>query len=396
MEEKDNHTQENENEKQKTGSANGEKQKMVIEISKYKRIVETFNQPSTLAKLVIVSALLILLVFAGISILALVMKSYYPYKVVNANEYGATIIQNEDNEVIYWLLNSADLWANSGIEVHKGDVISVHTSGAFHSSIHHLVDDAKANRMKYNWINPTGGKPSENLRDDARGKYRITKEYPFNTLLMQVIPEDIRLKNEYGQFKKDDTLLSYLDGQPKSINNSPDIYVIGGGKDKITIRTNGILHFAVNDIVLTKRVIDSMKNGDRMALNMGEFPIPKYSKDVVKLFLALSDNEGKYISPNATAKFSDNIYRYFHNKLWEAIKKDEKLWKDYKKGKDSVSYLRDLKNSSPLGDMYDELIKFIKTTFTELDYYYITNFVDAWYVDNVGSFLIVIERKKQK
>ena len=31
----------------------------------------------------------------------------------------------------------------------------------------------------------------------------------------------------------------------------------------------------------------------------------------------------------------------------------------------------------------------------ELLYYYDKGFTDAWYVDNVGSFLIVIERKKE-
>ena len=38
---------------------------------------------------------------------------------------------------------------------------------------------------------------------------------------------------------------------------------------------------------------------------------------------------------------------------------------------------------------------FFKDKYTELDYYLIRNFVDAWFVDNVGSYLIVIEREKQ-
>ena len=120
-----------------------ENNKMEIEITRYKKIVEAFNSPKALAKLVIVISLIIVLVFFGISVIALVVKSYYPYKTVNSNEYGATIVQNEDNEVIYWLFNTADLWANSGIHVKKGDIISVRASGAFHSSIHHLADDAK-------------------------------------------------------------------------------------------------------------------------------------------------------------------------------------------------------------------------------------------------------------
>ena len=37
---------------------------------------------------------------------------------------------------------------------------------------------------------------------------------------------------------------------------------------------------------------------------------------------------------------------------------------------------------------------FIKEGITELDYYLIHNYINAWYDDNVGSFLVVIERKK--
>ena len=37
---------------------------------------------------------------------------------------------------------------------------------------------------------------------------------------------------------------------------------------------------------------------------------------------------------------------------------------------------------------------FLRNHFTELDYYLIRDFVDAWFADNVGSYLIVIERER--
>ena len=44
---------------------------------------------------------------------------------------------------------------------------------------------------------------------------------------------------------------------------------------------------------------------------------------------------------------------------------------------------------------YWEIFKDGLVSKTELDYYKDVCFVDAWFVDNVGSFLIVIERKKR-
>ena len=311
------------------GSSN-ENQKMEIEITKYKGIINAFNNPRTLAKLIIVTSLLILIVFIGITGVALVLKSYYPYKTVNSNEYGATIIQNEDNEVIYWLFNSADLWANSGIHVKKGDIISVKSSGAFHTAIHHLVEDAGLNnKLRDKWMQPNGG-ILPNPKDTARSKFRISPNNDWNTILMQVIPDDKIIKPN-NIFTTDTSTQHFIDGQEfdkiiaSSVRNTkkpilhkrredPDIYAIGAGRDKITIRTDGTLHFAVNDIALTKNILEKMiKNDDEIGnknkLDLGKSPV----------------------NPNQT----------------------------------------------------------------ELHYYKDSNFVDAWFVDNVGSFLIVIERKRK-
>lgn len=290
-----------------------EGKKMEIEITRYKAIVRAFNEPKKLAKLIIVIALIITLVFLGVTLIALVVKSYYPYKTVNSNEYGATVIENEDNEIIYWLFNSADLWANSGIKVKAGDVISVRTSGAFHTAIHHLVQDADSNRvLRDRWLDPMGGDHG-GAKDKKRSKYRISQTAEFNTILMQVMPDTIMsLKDDSGRYKK--VYDRYLDG------SGADIYAIGSGKEKITIRNEGILYFAVNDIALTDKVIETMLAydsfpGDANRLGLKEYP--------------------NFKDPDTT---SGN---------------------------------------------------------TELHYYKKEHFVDAWYVDNVGSFLVVIERKKQ-
>lgn len=399
---------------QKPPVDNGENKKMEIEITRFKGIVNAFNTPTALAKLIIVISLIIVLVFLGISIIALVVKSYYPYKTVNSNEYGATIIENEDNEVIYWLFNTADLWASSGIHVKKGDVISVRASGAFNSSIHHLVEDAHINKKSRNWLNPIGGPNSSGPREEHRASFRISQSHPFNTLLMQVIPEDVELKDNDGNWTTD--FSCYLDGRPKEIKNNtntidhaksiyPDIYAIGSERDKITIRSDGVLYFTVNDIALTKNVIMKMKERvqiggpergykDTGKLELGYFPIPnvsdtsRYKRDSNDLIRGLNnlkdgksgeynfcDNEGKNREYNSPKYGHKNAYDDLFGNITGLQKKIDTATKKFVLSSDDSV--------------------FFKKGYTELDYYLIRNFVDAWFVDNAGSYLIVIERKKQ-
>lgn len=287
-----------------------ERPKIEIEINKYKRLVDILNNPKMLAKAIVVLAVIIVLVFVGVSAIALVIKKFYPYKAVETNKYGATVIKNEDTEITYWLFNSADLWANSGIEVKKDQVITIRTSGAFHSAIHHLVHDADSNIQRDKWLSPTGGVQSLNKQDSARARFRIATEYDFNTVIMQVIPSRL-VEKGHDWFKKyvnDDDYLDYIDGGVTA-SSKAKIYKIGDGYENIVIQEDGVLCFACNDIALTPRVIDTMLHD----ANFADLNIKQYS-----------DTECP----------------------------------------------------------------------TELDYYKKNNFVDAWFVDNVGSFLIVVERKK--
>ncbi len=293
------------------------KPKMEIEINKYKLLVEVLNNPKMLAKIIIVLAVIIILVLAGVSAIALIIKRFYPYKAVETNKYGATVIKNEDNEVTYWLFNSADLWANSGIEVKKGQTITVKTSGAFHSAVHHLVHDAQNNVQSDKWLRPVGGMQSLTQQDTARSKYRIAPEYDFNAIIMQVIPKEVVNSGKEWFKNAKEEYLDYIDGGIDGASKA-NIYEIGAGYDNMEILEDGFLCFACNDIALTKRKIDKMKENVILDSITGK------DRSIMNLGISTCNN----------------------------------------------------------------------TTMPELDYYENNNFVDAWFVDNVGSFLIVVERKK--
>lgn len=175
---------------------NSAPEKMEIEISRYKTLFEALRDPKQVIRLLIL--LMTIIVILGLGIIGIIygIKRFYPYKSINSNDYGATFIKDEDNEIIYWLFNTADLWANSGIEVKEGDVISVHTSGAFNPAIHHLVQDADSNNvLRDPWV-LSGGKGRLEYgqlynQEAARDKFRIVDYAPFSAILMQVIPDKI-------------------------------------------------------------------------------------------------------------------------------------------------------------------------------------------------------------
>jgi hypothetical protein len=310
--------------------------KMEIEINKYKQLVETFNNPKSLAKVILVVSLIIVLVFGGVSGVALIVKRFYPYNTIKSNKYGATVIQNEDSDVTYWLFNSADLWSNSGIEVKKGQIITVRTSGAFNTAIHRLVQAADENKEGPKWLSPTGGNPSLGLKNDdekkdnSREKYKISTNNDFNVIMMQVLPKKLEeLGNEW--FKEKDTNLimgalkdsknfrDYIDGGMPGEYTEAKIYVIGSEKADIEIQEDGVLYFACNDIALTDRKRKAMER------------LIKWNENTCRDTGSL------------------NIGRH-----------------PYDTKKNELSY-------------YDE-----------------KNYVDAWFADNVGSFLIVVERKNSK
>ena len=456
-----------ESQKQNKDDNTPRKERMEIEINKYKQLVDAISNPRILAKAIVVIAVIVVFIFLGISLVSLMLKKFFPYKAISTMQSGATIIQNEDTEVIYWLFNSADLWSNSGIKVEEGDIITVRASGAFHTAIHHAVEDAEKNTIfRDDWILPTGGRRPLNSHDSSRMEYRIVPHANDNVLLMQIIPEkkqndgrawieDIN-RNEMG-FRDGDTI--YID---KS-NSKADIIIIGDEKRDIKIPHDGILHFAVNDIVLTRRNMDKMHKqvhigdkktggtGDTSKLELGSFPIPREKKELETLIDYMTNNSDKIedqryksektlkkdisdltVIKNEWDNYSDaekNLINIIHKtlttKVYDSIvatviKKMDKnklekgpfIIPEYKqvlgevirylKKKDNKKLQETIDTLESINKKWEEyeennkrLKDIINHNLTELDYYRINNFVDAWYVDNVGSILIAIERKKK-
>ncbi|MBP5637776.1 MAG: hypothetical protein J6X25_09755 [Bacteroidales bacterium] len=154
---------------------------------------------------------------------------------ITTNAHGAlTPRKSCGREYAMFLFNASDIWYNSGIHISKGDKVRISISGAFHSSIEDLYLDAVNNSPtpKYEWIGQekravySKEPPSE---ENLAFCLDPTNSY-FGAVLYAVVPE--YLPNDpllYATYKNK--------WEPRS-----------SYKAKHISKTDGILHFAVNDI----------------------------------------------------------------------------------------------------------------------------------------------------
>ena len=225
---------------------------ITIDIVRHKRLFELLESPRSLWKVIASLFVIVIVLFVGLAFVVLVVKSFYPYNVIKTNTYGATIMQTEDKEVIYWLFNTAELWANSGIEVKKNERISIRASGAANTAIHYLVDAANEDRQPgFGWVG-TEGFERKGGHNDFRDKYKLAPDEPFGVLLMQVIPYE-HSKKDIGWYKNPDNDV-YLDGLERGSLHTT-ISVISKERVDYVVPCDGVLHFAVNDVVMTDTVI---------------------------------------------------------------------------------------------------------------------------------------------
>lgn len=222
---------------------------MEIVIKRHQQLFDLLSNPKRMWRVLLSLFLIIVVLFWGIAFVVIAIKKYYPYNVIETNIQGATTMKTEDKEVIYWLFNTADLWANSGIEVKAGDELTIRASGASFTAIHHLVDASDKNyRPDDKWVG-TEGQAKFLERDKLRAEYRINKNYDEGILLMQVVPKD-SAKNDNESWIKD---------HPKLLTDG-HVEVIGKERRNLRISEDGTLHFAVNDIVLSDTVLNRMYN----------------------------------------------------------------------------------------------------------------------------------------
>lgn len=367
--------------------------KIIIEVKKHDFLLKILQDRKQTWRIMTGLAIITLIFFLGLGIAVTILRTFYPYSSIQTTKYGSTIIKNDNKEVIYWLFNTAELWANSGIKVKKGDVITIRSSGSAHTAIHHLVDNSRDNvRQRMDWVKTEGITNETAPRDRLRKQHRIFSNMPTGALIMQVIPDNINLHEMMLEeasnkvHKADNTTLSKnIDKQlVKTVYNSTRFYYIGAERSNIKISEDGILHFAVNDIVLTHDIINRM-----MANNLYEILTNgKYVDNTIK-----SDETS--VLKKAQAKFKDISFdKPEEEKLKlcaSAFTKTET--KDISDIKPITESIKDI-DISKIAYSFGRSEGISKATLfqNEMTYYKDSLYRNAWYDDNIGSFLIIIEK----
>ena len=312
-------------------------QVITVKLDKYESLVTALSDRKTSLRIVLTILFIGILLFVGIAIITLSVKRLYPYSDITTNGLGATTIKSEKNEVSYWLFNTAILWADSGIQVTEGDILTIRASGKSHTAIHHLYDSAKENKeLADQWVGSEGesDKPQSSYVAKRRA-YRIFPNMDSGALLMQVAVGD----------KVFDT--------PKDPDAKEDcFYFIGKERQNIYINSSGTLRFAVNDIVLDRHTIANM-----MRRTM--------SKPEEEAYVEERDTQLK-------KEFDDWVIREGYDKYSTDPKKK-------KIGEMEFQWTGDIcELSYYFGDTEEENDK--RRT--------------AWYDDNIGSLLIMVEKTR--
>ncbi len=339
-----------------------------IEIVRHRVLVELLRDPRSLWRLLLTMFLLLVVLFLGLSVVVFSIKKFYPYNAIETNLYGATTFEGENKDVTYWLFNTAELWANSGIEVRRGDVLTIRTSGAWHTAIHHLVSAAEENAtLPDSWVGSDGeDRDRSDKRWNYRARYRLSETNPDGVLLMEIIPhESAKIMTDLNAKGRNRPFVEYVE---KHASESPSRYVIAKERINLLVKSDGLLHFAVNDIVLTRSKIKQMYLDFVNKLAQDTTLLDRVSADSLRAWVGKWE-EDKVTSPTDFLKGKD-LPTF-----------DEIEGRDYIYGRnvDSTKISQFGANCC----LNNELI-----------YYYNKGFIDAWYVDNVGSFLIVVERKR--
>lgn len=331
-----------------------------IIVKRHQQLFELLNDPHRMWRVLLSLFLIIVVLFIGIAFVVISIKKYYPYNMIRTNLEGASFINSEDKEVIYWLFNTADLWANSGIEVQKGDELTIYASGASFTAIHHLTEASKENKKPHDaWVG-TEGQENKNDRDHLRAKFRINKDCDEGTLLMQIVEKD-SVNNGNN--------MNWMELHPNYFRGK-HVEIIGKGRSNLRVSEDGVLFFAVNDIVLTDNVLISMYDNwlDTVSMKEENLITEKEKQAIHDGFVNIKD--------------SASYAQFVNNKIIDKVKcMDKKKYKGLELG-----YYPVIGGDSTLHKMYPLI--------NELVYYKKEKFRDAWYMDNLGSFLIVIERKK--
>jgi hypothetical protein len=215
--------------KQHTRAASGSRASRAVKNKPFRELFRKFID----AKLLVGFIALLVALYAAVFNRADVEISF--------NEKGATVITrgNKVRKAIV-LLPASKPWLNTGLDVAKGQKVTVTASGSVNLAIHRLVEAAQAHkRPRLGWLGPEGGKhPYPNDLENARSRYLIAPDpNNYGTVLACVVPD--------------------AEPAPGKENPRPKGVQPIGRNGSLTAEAGGKLWLVVNDVMLNDESRDA-------------------------------------------------------------------------------------------------------------------------------------------
>lgn len=187
---------------------------------------------------------------------------------MTVNRSGAIIpTKSCDTEQALFLFNTSDLWADTDIQVYRGDRIKISASGAFYSSIQDLDEAARANRKpKYGtWIGSNLRKQQETSavkKDSACNSAKILQSSPF------AVKKDSYIGSILYQIREDAEPCASDWCNDKDRIKEICVLTHEFGERFHPVEKTGNLYFAINDIYLNDSLIESYAAANRDAMRL--------------------------------------------------------------------------------------------------------------------------------
>lgn len=270
---------------------------LLYELSKSHRSRTTGN---FIALFIIVLSALIFIIYAGIYYIGDVLFSRME---TGVNLNGAFLSSKEaSNDVALFLFNASEVWADSGIQVHKGDKVKISVSGAFHRDIKDIKEAAENNCQPIYGLAGSNWRATWENQDTLRKLHaNDPKTIDFNDTT--TTPLDIESYTIQHCIYEDSeqsycgSILYTVMSDAKNFNatardNNFKIHQINSSDNAFqTVERDGNLHFAINDIYLYNKEIKNYRNAAK----------------VVKDGEPLLDRSDEYYHDKRTLWYNDNL-----------------------------------------------------------------------------------------
>lgn len=183
-------------------------------------------------------------------------------KEITVNDTGAFMQSKAcDSEQAMYLFNTSELWANTGIQVRKGDRMKLSASGAFNTSIQSVEKGARTNKLpKYAWSSV--GSMSDTI--PAEWDNNVLSLFPpsqFGTVLYQIRNDAEPLQSDWTAYypeviNPDDMKDEVFRGEvEKTLSDNMAIRKMTNTEDYIDVDKDGTIYVAINDIYFNDALI---------------------------------------------------------------------------------------------------------------------------------------------